>query len=70
MHVGPDVVILAMKVAFRPGTLVEQVEEITNEIERRVRAELPHMRKIFVEADSQGQGPVPMSSARVSAGRG
>ena len=56
MHVGPEVVILAMKLAFRPGATVEEVEEITNEIERVIRAELPRMRKIFIEVDSKGDG--------------
>jgi len=56
VHIGPDEVILAMKLAFDPGTTVERVEDLTNEIERRIRAELPHMRKIFIEVDSKGDG--------------
>jgi cation diffusion facilitator family transporter len=56
MHLGPDVAILAMKVAFRPGMPVEEVEDTTNEVERRVRKVLPQMRKIFIEADSRGDG--------------
>ena len=55
-HVGPDVAILSMKIAFRKGMLVEQVEETINEIERRVRAEMTTMRKIFVEVDAHGDG--------------
>jgi cation diffusion facilitator family transporter len=54
MHLGPDDVLLAMKVAFRPTLSVEQVEQATNALEARIRSALPHMRKIFVEADSQG----------------
>jgi cation diffusion facilitator family transporter len=54
MHLGPDVVILAMKVAFRAGTTVEEVEEVTNRIEERVRAAMPEMRKIFIEVDAHG----------------
>jgi cation diffusion facilitator family transporter len=56
MHLGPDVAILAMKVAFRPGMAVEEVEKTTDEVERRIRGELPQMRKIFIEADSRGDG--------------
>jgi cation diffusion facilitator family transporter len=56
MHLGPNVAILAMKVAFRPGMAVEEVEHTTNEVERRVRDELPQMQKIFIEADSRGDG--------------
>ena len=56
MHLGPDVVILAMKIAFREGLDANAIEEATNRIEARVRAELPQMRKIFVEVDSRGDG--------------
>ncbi len=56
MHLGPDVAILAMKIAFRPGMALEEVERTTDEVERRIRGELPQMRKIFIEADSRGDG--------------
>jgi cation diffusion facilitator family transporter len=56
MHLGPDVIILAMKVAFREGTSAEAIEKATNLVEKRVRAELPQMRKIFIEVDAHGDG--------------
>ncbi len=56
MHLGPDVVILAMKVAFRDGLEAAAIEDATNDIEAKVRAELPQMRKIFIEVDSHGDG--------------
>lgn len=55
-HVGPDVVILAMKLAFAKTMKADQIEECINEIERRIRAELPLMRKIFIEVDANGDG--------------
>lgn len=55
-HVGPDVVILSMKIAFKKEMNVDDVEETTNEIERRIRAEMTTMRKIFIEVDSHGDG--------------
>jgi cation diffusion facilitator family transporter len=55
-HVGPDVVILAMKVAFRADDTVAGVEDTINRAEERIRAELPHMRKIFIEPDARGDG--------------
>lgn len=54
MHLGPDFVVLALKVAFEPGSSLEQVEKVTDEIERRVREKVPMMKKIFVEPDSDG----------------
>jgi cation diffusion facilitator family transporter len=55
-HVGPDVVILAMKIAFTPTLTAPEIEECINEAERRIRAELPLMRKIFIEVDANGDG--------------
>jgi cation diffusion facilitator family transporter len=54
MHLGPDVVLLALKVAFRSTLTVQQVEDVTNRIELAIRAAMPQMRKIFIEADSRG----------------
>jgi cation diffusion facilitator family transporter len=54
MHLGPDVVILALKIAFRADMTVAELEDTTNKIEEKIRAEMPHMRKIFIEADSHG----------------
>jgi divalent metal cation (Fe/Co/Zn/Cd) transporter len=54
MHLGPDVVVLAMKIGFRPSLSVENIEAVTNRIEAVIRAALPRMRKIFIEADSRG----------------
>jgi cation diffusion facilitator family transporter len=54
MHLGPDVILLAMKIAFRPTLTVDEVEEVTNRIEAKIRATMPQMRKIFIEADSRG----------------
>ena len=51
MHIGPDTVLLAMKVRFRRGATVEEVEQVTNAVEERVRAAVPEMQKIFIEAD-------------------
>ena len=67
MHLGPDFVVLAMKVAFEPSLHVHEVEEVINEMERRVRAAQPEMKKIFVEPDSRGdlRGVEPAAPAPV-----
>jgi cation diffusion facilitator family transporter len=56
MHLGPDTVILALKIAFRPDMRLAEVEDTTNALEEKLRAEMPWMRKIFVEPDSKGDG--------------
>jgi cation diffusion facilitator family transporter len=55
-HVGPDVAILSMKIGFRKEMVVDEVEETINEIERRIRAQMTTMRKIFIEVDAHGDG--------------
>ena len=52
MHLGPEAVILALKVRFRPQMLLEELETVIDDIETRVRAEMPEMKRIFVEPDS------------------
>ena len=54
MHLGPDDVMGALKIAFEPGLTLERVEELTNDLERRIRAEVPAMKKLFIEPDSKG----------------
>lgn len=52
MHLGPDTIILALKVHFRRDLSVSDLERVTNDIEARIVAEMPAMKKIFIEADS------------------
>src|SRR4051812_19737167 len=53
LHLGPASVLLALKVRFRPELGLKQLEKAINELELRIRAELPQMKKIFVEPDSE-----------------
>lgn len=52
MHIGPQDIILAMKVAFDPALSVQVIEGKINELELQIRAKLPQMTKIFIEPDS------------------
>ena len=61
MHLGPDAIILALKVRFRPAMPLEELERVIDDIEARVRAELPEMKKIFVEPDSDYDGELDLS---------
>lgn len=54
IHLGPEVVVLALKIAFARHMVVSEVEELTDEVERRIRKNLPRMRKLFIEPDSKG----------------
>lgn len=52
MHLGPEAVILAVKVRFQPRMVLEELELVIDDLENRVRAEVPSMSRIFVEPDS------------------
>ncbi|MBI4957787.1 MAG: cation transporter [Myxococcales bacterium] len=52
LHLGPDTVLLALKVRFARGLALADIERVTDELEANVRAELPMMKRIFVEPDS------------------
>ncbi|HEX4334802.1 MAG TPA: cation diffusion facilitator family transporter [Polyangiaceae bacterium] len=56
LHLGPDTILLALKIRFRRGAIVEEVEQTTNLIEERIRSVMPEMKKIFVEADGGYDG--------------
>jgi cation diffusion facilitator family transporter len=52
LHLGPDTVLLALKVRFAKGLSLSDVERVTDAIEENVRARLPMMKRIFIEPDS------------------
>jgi cation diffusion facilitator family transporter len=73
LHLGPDFIVLAMKVAFKPNSVLSEIESITDQVEARIREKLPEMRKIFIEPDSDGDligvvSVVDPSARRASAG--
>lgn len=52
LHLGPDTVLLALKVQFADGLTMAQVEKVTDALEANIREKHPSMKRIFVEADS------------------
>ena len=53
MHLGPNDVLLAIKVAFDRDLTVTAVERAIDTLEAQIRTALPHMRYIFVEPDAK-----------------
>jgi cation diffusion facilitator family transporter len=49
LHLGPDELLVAAKVAFRDGATLEQVTAATDALERAVRAAVPSARVIYIE---------------------
>jgi cation diffusion facilitator family transporter len=69
MHLGPEDVIVGMKVAFDDDATTTQIAEFVDGIEERLRGALPQLKRIYVETGTlseptRPQGPL---SARASA---
>ncbi|HVU02251.1 MAG TPA: cation diffusion facilitator family transporter [Polyangiaceae bacterium] len=67
LHLGPDTIVLALKVRFPRHSTVEDVERITNELEDGVRVAVPEMKKIFVEADGHYDAALDPATRRAGA---
>ena len=51
MHLGPDAILLALKVRFQSQLTLLEVEGVVNAMETRIRSAVPAMKRIFVEPD-------------------
>jgi cation diffusion facilitator family transporter len=51
LHLGPDAILLALKVRFQERMALTDVEHAINDIESRVTSALPAMKRIFIEPD-------------------
>jgi len=51
LHLGPDDLLVAAKLAFAPDTPLRAVADVTNEIEAELRARVPAARLVFIEPD-------------------
>ncbi len=56
MHLGPEEVLVGMKVAVAATTTVADSAVLVDTIERRLRAELPILRRIYVELATPAPG--------------
>jgi cation diffusion facilitator family transporter len=52
MHLGPREVLLNLSVDFKDGMDSTQVEETIGELERRIKAASPQVKRIYIEAQS------------------
>jgi cation diffusion facilitator family transporter len=64
LHLGPEDVIVAMKVAFDDDATTTQIAEYVDGIEDRLRTKLPHLKRIYIETGTiaeptRPQGPRP-----------
>jgi len=59
LHLGPEDVICAMKVAFDDETTAAQITEYVDGIEERLRTEIAHLSRIYIEVGSVAEPQRP-----------
>ncbi len=52
MHLGPEDVLVAASVDAIDGLPAEEVEQVTSELERAIKAKYPEVRRLFIETQS------------------
>jgi len=52
LHLGPDSILVALKVRFRPEVTLPELEATIDVMEERIRSAIPAMKRIFIEPDS------------------
>jgi len=52
LHMGPEYILLTLSLDFRDAAAATDVERITSDLTRRIKADLPEVRKVFVEAEA------------------
>ncbi len=51
LHVGPDQILVACKIAVTPTDSAQMIADTINEVEARIRAQVPQAMYIFIEPD-------------------
>jgi cation diffusion facilitator family transporter len=59
MHLGPEDVLAALKIEFADGMTTDEVECAIDAVEQRLRAELPHLRRIWIEPGTRRVAATP-----------
>ncbi|MDE0065694.1 MAG: cation diffusion facilitator family transporter [Acidimicrobiaceae bacterium] len=58
-YLGPDELLVGAKVAFDPSYTTEQLGDTINEIEAKVRSDVPEARPMYIEPDVFRRDPTP-----------
>jgi cation diffusion facilitator family transporter len=62
LHLGPEELLVAAKIAVRPSERADDVAAAIDEAERRVRTAVPIARVIYLEPDIRRPAPAPSSA--------
>ncbi len=56
MHMGPHDVLLNLSLDFRSTMSSDQVEAEVTRLERQIKAALPDITRVFIEAEARSRG--------------
>jgi hypothetical protein len=70
MHVGPDSLIVAARVALSDDSSADQVEDLADDIDHRLSERLPVTPYVFIDPTQTASGEDGISPARQAAVRG
>ena len=51
IYMGPSSIIIGLDLNFKDGLTTEEIENTIDTIEKRIRAEIPYVRRIYIEAE-------------------
>lgn len=63
MHIGPEYVLANISLRFKAGLSGEQVQNAIAAMDRRIKAECPTVKRIFIEAEHEADTPPSHSDA-------
>src|SRR5262249_62044388 len=66
LHLGPEDVIVAMKVAFDDSATTTEIAEYVDGIEERLRTALPHLKRIYIETGTIAEPTRPQAPRAVA----
>ena len=63
MHMGPEYILVNLSVDFASEASSDDVERVVAEIDRELKAALPRVKRVFVEAEARRRSPGPAPGA-------
>ena len=53
LHMGPEFILANISIEFKRGLKTGRIEEITNNLDKAIKEKHPHIKRIFIEAETQ-----------------
>jgi cation diffusion facilitator family transporter len=62
MHMGPEYILVNLSVDFASETSSDDVESVVRQLDRELKAALPRVKRVFIEAEARRPGPDPAAT--------